>query len=128
MKARKTTEDYLKTIYILSQSRQVHACMLADRLGVSRPTVSVSLKRLAKEGYVNIDTQNVITLTQKGLETAKPVFERYQILQSFLVSLGVNEDAAYHDACEMEHGLGDESYEALKALARRQEERNRHEK
>ena len=125
MKAKKNTEDYLKTIYVLSQSQEVHACMIADRLGVSRPTVSVSLKRLAKEGYLIVDDRNVITLTDKGLETAKPVFERYQILQSILVSLGVNEDAAYHDACEMEHGLGDESYEALKALAAKREKRGK---
>ena len=123
MKAKKTTEDYLKTIYILSRNQEVHACMLAQRLGVSRPTVSVSLKRLVREGYILVDGRHVITLTEKGLKTAKPVFERYQILQRFLVSLGVNEDAAYHDACEMEHGLGDESYEALKALAMKREKR-----
>ena len=121
MKARKTTEDYLKTIYMLSQQQEVHACMIADRLGVSRPTVSVSLKRLAKEGYLHVDGRNVITLTDKGRETAMPVFRRYQVLQRFLVSLGVDEEIAYRDACEMEHGLGDESYEALRQLALRRE-------
>ena len=122
MKARKTTEDYLKTIYMLSQQQEVHACMIADRLGVSRPTVSVSLKRLAKEGYLHVDGRNVITLTDRGRETAMPVFRRYQVLQRFLVSLGVDEEIAYRDACEMEHGLGEESYEALRRLALRREQ------
>ena len=121
MKARKTTEDYLKTIYMLSRQQEVHACMLARHLGVSRPTVSVSLKRLAREGYLRVDSRNVITLTPAGLETARPVFARYQILRQFLVSLGVDEDTAYRDACEMEHGLGDESCAALRRLALRQE-------
>lgn len=121
LKAKKTTENYLKIIYVLGQSRQVRACMIADQLGVSRPTVSVSLKRLSREGYVNVDSHNVITLTPLGEKTAKPVFERYQILNRFLVRLGVRESAALHDACEMEHGLGEESFQALKNLALRLE-------
>ena len=122
MKAQKNTEDYLKTIYILSARHPVHACMIADRLGVSRPTVSVSLKRLAREGYLRIDSRNVITLTEKGLETARPVFQRYQILANLLMSLGISEDAACRDACEMEHGLSDESFEALRLLGLRREQ------
>ena len=116
MKPRKTTEDYLKTIYILSLRDEVHSCRIAEHLGVSRPTVSVSLKRLAEEGYLIIGERKAVTLTEKGLEIAMPVFQRYQVLQKFLTGLGVSEAAAFHDACEMEHGLSEESYHALKAF------------
>ena len=117
MKARKTAEDYLKTIYILSQTEDVHAWMIAEKLGVSRPTVSVFLKRLVQEGYILIDSGNVITLTEKGTQIAEPVFARYQVLHTLLTRLGVDTDVAFHDACEMEHGLGDESFAALEAWA-----------
>lgn len=120
MKQRKSTEDYLKIIYILSKSQEVHACLIAQELKLSRPTVSVTLKRLAKEGYLQIDQANVIRLTEKGLETAKYTYDRHKALQDFLISLGVKEDTASHDACEMEHGLGSESYAALKRLVARQ--------
>ncbi len=119
MKPRKTTEDYLKTIYILSLRNDVHACMIADQLGVSRPTVSVSLKRLEKEGLLKVGPGKVVSLTEPGMEIARPVFARYQVLQKFLISLGVSEHAAFHDACEMEHGLGEESYQALSRFTTR---------
>ncbi len=116
MKQRKSTEDYLKIIYILSKSQEVHACLIAQELNLSRPTVSVTLKRLAKEGFLKIDQSNVIQLTDLGYQTAKYTFERHKALQDFLVSLGVEENIASQDACEMEHGLGVESYAALKRL------------
>ncbi len=114
MKQRKSTEDYLKVIFILSQSQEVHACLIAQTLKLSRPTVSVTLKRLCKEGFLIIDPENVIQLTERGYRTAKYTFERHKVLQAFLMSLGVDEKIASHDACEMEHGLGSESYAALK--------------
>ena len=124
MRGRKTIEDYLKTIYILSRKKEVHACMIADQLGVSRPTVSVFLRHLEADGFLTIDSSKAISLTPKGLEIAQPVYERYEILQRFLIRLGVDEKTAFHDACEMEHGLGDKSYQALKNLALQMEEKD----
>lgn len=114
MKERKSTEDYLKVIYILSKTQEVRACSIAQELNLSRPTVSVTLKRLAKEGYVTISDTNIICLTDQGYQTAAYTFERHKALHDFLVGLGVTEENASHDACQMEHGLGDESYAALK--------------
>ncbi len=116
MKQRRSTEDYLKVIYTLSQSQEVHACQIAEKLNLSRPTVSVALKRLETEGYLLIDHANVVRLTKQGHKTAKDMFERHKTLQEFFVSLGVEEEIASRDACEMEHGLGDETYAALKRL------------
>ena len=117
MRGRKTTEDYLKTIYILSRSHEVHGCMIAEELGVSRPTVSVLLRKLEAEGFIKIDCMKAVTLTENGLQLARSVYERYEVLRRFLIHLGVEESEAYRDACEMEHGLGDESLKALKNLA-----------
>lgn len=117
MRGRKTTEDYLKTIYILSRSHEVHGCMIAEELGVSRPTVSVLLRKLETEGFIKIDCMKAVTLTESGLQLARSVYERYEVLRRFLIHLGVEEREAYRDACEMEHGLGDESLKALKNLA-----------
>ncbi len=116
MKQRRSTEDYLKTIYILSQSQQVHACQIAEKLRLSRPTVSVALKQLESEGYLRIDHTNVVWLTEQGTQRAIDIFERHQTLQDFFVSLGVDAEIASRDACEMEHGLGDETYCALRQL------------
>lgn len=116
MRGKKTIEDYLKTIYILSKKEPAHACMVAEILGVSRPTVSVYLKRLEKEGYLTVTADKELILTEKGLQIAEPVFDRHKILQDLLVKLGVEEEEAHRDACEMEHGLGEESYQALKKL------------
>ena len=96
--------------------------MIAEELGVSRPTVSVYLRHLENDGYLTVEGGKAIYLTEKGEKIAKPVYERFQILRRFLETLGVSEETAYHDACEMEHGLGEESYEALKKLALEREQ------
>ena len=64
MKLRRTTEDYLKTIYILSKTGEVHGAAIAERLGVSRPTVSISLKALKQEGYIIQDDSSAVWLTE----------------------------------------------------------------
>lgn len=77
MKLKRVTEDYLKTIYILSSKGEVNATRLAEELGVSKPTVSVSLKSLEKDGYITRDENRVISLTRSGKKIAKSVYERH---------------------------------------------------
>ena len=109
MKLRRTTEDYLKTIYIL----------FAERLGVSRPTVSISLKALKQEGYITQDDSSAVWLTEAGLEIARATYERHQTFQTLLEDLGVDGKTAAADACRMEHAVSPESFKALKGLAKR---------
>lgn len=117
MKQRKTTEDYLKAIYTISSSaRPVHACQIAQRLSVSKPTVSVALKQLQEEGYLHVDRGKVVCLTERGLAIARTTFEKHRVLRDLLVSLGVDEKTADKDACEIEHAIGPESFAAFKAL------------
>lgn len=119
MKQRKTVEDYLKTIYLLSKKREVHGAYIAEELGVSKPTVSVSLKALEREGYLTRDENHAVCLTEAGLKIAKATYERHQTFRTLLENLGVDGKTAAADACLMEHAVSPESYEALKELMER---------
>lgn len=116
MKQKKSVEDYLKTIYTLSRRKAVHGSDIAGELGVSRPTVSVALKALAGEGYVFTDDTHEVHLTEKGMRIAKETYERHNTFCRLLTGLGVDEKTAMSDACEMEHAVSAESYQALKTL------------
>ena len=116
MKSKRTTEDYVKTIYTLSRNGEVRRCQLAECLSVSRPTVSISIKALSEAGLVYTDDTNGIHLTESGLNIAKTVEEWHRVLCDLLVRLGVDETIASRDACRMEHVLGEESFLALKSL------------
>ena len=119
MKLRRTTEDYLKTIYLLSQKTEVHGAHIAEELGVSKPTVSVSLKALEREEYLTRDENHAVCLTKAGLKIAKATYERHQTFRTLLENLGVDGKTAAADACQMEHAVSMESYEALKELMER---------
>ena len=117
LKQKKSVEDYLKVIYTLSKRKAVHGADIAGELGVSRPTVSVALKSLAEEGYVFADDTHEVHLTEKGKRIAEDTYERHSTFCRLLTGLGVDEKTAAADACEMEHAVSPESYEALKTLA-----------
>lgn len=116
MKQKKSVEDYLKVIYMLSKRKAVHGADIAGELGVSRPTVSVALKALAEEGYVFADDTHEIHLTEKGKRIAEDTYERHSTFCRLLTGLGVDEKTAAADACELEHAVSSESYEVLKTF------------
>lgn len=116
MKQKKSVEDYLKIIYILSKRKGVHGADIAGELKVSRPTVSVALKALAEEGYLFLDDVHEVHLTEKGRQIAENTYERHNTFRQLLTELGVDEKTAAADACEMEHAVSPASYEALKRL------------
>ena len=118
MKLKRVTEDYLKTIYILSLKGEVHATRLAEELGVSKPTVSVSLKSLEKDGYIIRDENRVISLTRSGKKIAKSVYERNCVFCEMLENLGVDKTTAASDACKLEHVVSPESFKALRKLVK----------
>ncbi len=117
LKQRKTVEDYLKVIYILSGHKAVHGADIAGELKVSRPTVSVALKALEKEGYIFVDDMHDVHLTEVGKHIAEDTYERHNTFRQLLTGLGVDEETAAADACEMEHAVSPKSYAALKTLA-----------
>lgn len=116
MKKRKTTEDYLKTIYLLSDKGKVRGVDIARELGVTKPTVCVSLRELENEGYLIMTQERTVILTESGKAIAVDTLERNITFQKLLLSLGVDKETAVNDACEMEHTVSKQSFEALKRM------------
>ena len=117
MKMQESPEDYLETIYMLSLEKdEVRSIDVARHLGFSKPSVSVAMKRLRENGYVNMDDNNYLTLTDAGKEIAVKVFERHNVLAGYLRSVGVSADTAARDACRIEHVLSEETFQILKGL------------
>ena len=106
---------YLETIYILSQdSAFVRAIDVGEQLGFSKPSVSVAMKNLRQNGYVQMDDQGHITLTPSGQAIADTMYERHTLLSNWLIYLGVDPRTAAEDACRMEHIISKESFDAIK--------------
>jgi DtxR family Mn-dependent transcriptional regulator len=116
MKILEAAENYLEIILIekekLGRVRSIDIC---NALNYSKPTISVMMKQLRENGYIDMDQDGYISLTGKGGEIARKIYERHEILAKLLISIGVGVDAAYRDACKIEHDLSEESFEALKA-------------
>ena len=108
-------ENYLETIYILSQQQnEVHAIDICSYLSYSRPTVSIVLRQMREHGLVTVNEENHIFLTEEGLKIAMHMYERHELLTNMLVTLGVSRETALHDACKIEHDLSDETFDAIK--------------
>ena len=88
---------------------------VAEQIGVTKPSVSYATKRLRENGYITMDHDGLITLTEKGLEIAERMYERHKLLSELLIHLGVEPDIAREDACKIEHDLSDETFSAIKA-------------
>lgn len=127
MKIQESGEMYLETILILSQkSPYVRSIDVGEYMGFSKPSVSHAMGLLRGGGYVNMDANGYLTLTEAGAELAGKIYERHRILTKILVLLGVNEETAAEDACKMEHDISDESFAALKKhVEKMEQERSR---
>ena len=111
-------ENYLETIYILSQQQnEVHAIDICSYLSYSRPTVSIVLRQMREHGLVTVNEDNHIYLTDEGLRIAMHIYERHEVLTKMLMTMGVSRETALHDACKIEHDLSDETFEAIKRFA-----------
>ena len=108
-------EMYLETILILSRTKgQVRSIDIVDYMSFSKPSVSRAVGLLKSGGYILVDPEGYITLTDAGREVAEKIYERHTTLTELLTRLGVDPDVAAEDACRMEHTISDESFEALK--------------
>ncbi len=115
MKIQESAENYLETILVLSKRKpQVRSIDIAHELSFSKPSVSVAMKNLRTNGYINMDQEGYITLTSSGLAIADKIYERHQLLSKWLMALGVDPQTAAEDACRMEHVISSESFEAIK--------------
>ncbi len=114
MNIRKSAEDYLEQILMIREQKGiVRSIDIAAGLGVTKPSVSVAMKRLRENGYINMDKDNLITLTESGESIARNIYDRHKTLTRCLLLVSVDEEHAREDACKMEHDISQVSYEAL---------------
>ena len=114
MNIHESAEDYLEMILMLNEQKgAVRSIDIASGLSVSKPSVSFAMKNLREDGYIQMDRDNYITLTDKGLEIAQRIYDRHKAVTAFLVKLGVAEKTARVDACKIEHDISPETYDAI---------------
>lgn len=115
MSLQESGEMYLETILILSQELSgVRSIDVCEYMGYSKPSVSRAVGILKNGGYILVDRDGYITLTDEGLYVAEKTYERHRVLSSFFKHIGVSEETAAEDACKIEHDISDETFEALK--------------
>ena len=115
MKIRKASEDYLEAMLMMKEKHgYIRSVDVAEHLSVTKPSVSYATKRLRENGYITMDKDGLITLTDMGMEIASRMYERHKLLTYALMKLGVDEDVAQQDACKIEHDLSQETFDAIK--------------
>lgn len=118
MNIHESAEDYLEAILILRERQgTVRSIDIARQLALTKPSVSVAMKRFRENGYIEMDADGFITLLPPGEEIAQRIYNRHKLLTRFLMALGVSEASAAADACKIEHDLSDESFERIKEHA-----------
>ena len=119
MKIQKAAEDYLETMLMLKEKNgYIRSVDIAQHMGVTKPSVTYTTKRLRENGYITMGDDNSISLTDKGYAIARRIYDRHQALTRFLMQLGVSEKTAVEDACRIEHDLSEESYNAIRSQIR----------
>lgn len=115
MKIYKSSEDYLETILILKKRiGQVRSIDIVNESGFTKPSVSIAMKKLRENGYITVDNDGFINLTDKGMEIASFIYDKHTYITKFLVLLGVEESIAKEDACKIEHDISEQSFNCIK--------------
>ena len=116
MNIHESAEDYLEKILMLQEQKgSVRSIDIAVAMGFSKPSVSVAMKNLRTNGYIDVDKDGFITLLDKGREIAEKIYERHTLISGWLTAMGVSPEVAAEDACRIEHVISAETFEALKA-------------
>ena len=115
MALQESGEMYLETIHVLSKSNtNVRSIDISEHMGYSKPSVSRAVSILKQEGYILVDSDGFITLTDSGRAVAEKIFERHTLIAGLLIRLGVDPETAAEDACRVEHAISDASFQAIK--------------
>ena len=113
-----SAEDYLEAMLMLKEERgYIRSVDVAEKLGVTKPSVSYATKRLRESGYIEFDPAGMIVLLKPGLEIAERIYERHKLLTELLIGLGVSPETAREDACKIEHDLSIETFDAIRKHA-----------
>lgn len=114
MKILKSSEDYLEMMLMLKESKgYIRSVDIATELGVTKPSVSYATKRLRENGYISMNPEGLIELTDSGLKIAQKIYSRHKVIANFLICIGVEKETAHIDACKMEHDISAETFEAI---------------
>lgn len=120
---KESAENYLEAILVLKHKKgTVRSIDVAHELMVSKPSVSVAMKKFREDGYITVESDGSLSLTEKGLLVAEHVYMRHQVLTEALMAIGVDEITAKEDACKIEHDISDYTFEKLREFV---ENRNR---
>ena len=122
MNINESQENYLESILIIkSQKGFVRSIDIANELSVSKPSVSVAMKNFREGGYITVDDDGNIDLTDKGLEIATRVYERHEVISKTLILLGVDKETALIDSCKIEHVISEETFTKIKEFLKSKE-------
>lgn len=114
MQIHQSAEDYLEKILMLHERLgYARSVDIAAELKVTKPSVSVAMKRLRENGYIDMDEDGLINLTQQGRAIAERVYDRHKVLSAFFRDLGVEDEVAAEDACKVEHVISEETFMAI---------------
>jgi DtxR family Mn-dependent transcriptional regulator len=120
MKIQKTAEDYLEAMLMMREKRgYIRSIDVAEQLRVTKPSVTYTTKRLRENGYITMDRDGLITLTDSGMEIASRIYERHKLLTEFFICLGVDAETAREDACRVEHDVSQQTFDAICRHAKR---------
>lgn len=115
MKIKESAENYLETILMIKKEKgYVRSIDVANHLNFTKPSVSVAMKSFREEGFITVDSDGNINLTDKGTEIAEKVYERHEIIAKALMKMGVDEKTAYEDSCKIEHDISVQTFEKIK--------------
>ena len=121
MRLQESGEMYLETILILSQQKSgVRAVDVGEYMGFYKPSVSRGVHILMDAGYLYVDDNGFLKLTDSGQQIAEKIYARHNILSAFFKQIGVSDEVAVDDACKVEHYISDETYEAIRAFVEKQ--------
>ena len=119
LKIQESAENYLEAILMIhNRQGNVRSIDIANELGFSKPSVSVAMKNLRENGYIEVDPSGYITLLDSGRQIAEKIYERHTTISKWLMSIGVDEKNAVEDACRIEHIISSESFEAIKRISK----------
>lgn len=111
-----SAEDYLERILMLTnQNGSVRSIDIAIDMNFSKASVSIAMKKLKEKGYILVDPQGYISLTDSGYQIANHILERHTIISQALIALGVSKEIALKDACKIEHVLSEETFQMIKS-------------
>ena len=121
MKILRASEDYLEAMLMMQEKHgYIRSIDVAEHLGVTKPSVTYTTKRLRESGHITMDRDGLITLTPSGMEIATKMLDRHHTLTKFLVAIGVDQKTAEQDACKIEHDISQQTYDAMCARAQRE--------